>query len=401
MQHQTNEVDFLFSDGKRLNRIRDLDPEEVLSDTAIDFLAELSSQLTRSARIREYPDVATFAFFCRRANILSYKKKFVSPGVRLGRGIVFHIAPSNVPVNFAYSMIAGILSGNINIVRVPSKNFEQVDIIIAAIKEVVKKTVFAQFEEHLFLVRYDRTSSMTNLFSSLCDVRVIWGGDNTIDQIRKSKIPARAFDITFADRYSIAVINADELIHEQFINKIAEQFYNDTYLFDQNACSAPHLIVWTGLQQNIARSKSMFWNALQEKILNYSISPVQSVDKLSSFYLHSVAAEKITRITPTDNKLWRTQVSELAPGIENFKCAGGYFMEYDAETLDELKKIVNRKYQTLAYYGYKKDDLVDLIRQARFNGIDRVVPIGRTTDFDLIWDGYDLLNTLSRECFII
>ena len=35
-----------------------------------------------------------------------YKK---DESLRLGRGIIFHIAPSNVPINFAYSLVAGLL----------------------------------------------------------------------------------------------------------------------------------------------------------------------------------------------------------------------------------------------------------------------------------------------------
>ena len=29
-------------------------------------------------------------------------------------------------------------------------------------------------------------------------------------------------------------------------------------------------------------------------------------------------------------------------------------------------------------------------------GIDRIVPIGKTSDFSLNWDGIDLINSLSR-----
>ena len=52
---------------------------------------------------------------------------YVNLGKRVGRGIVFHITPSNVPLNFAYSWLSGILSGNLNIVRVASKKSEQMD----------------------------------------------------------------------------------------------------------------------------------------------------------------------------------------------------------------------------------------------------------------------------------
>ena len=43
----------------------------------------------------------------------------------------------------------------------------------------------------------------------------------------------------------------------------------------------------------------------------------------------------------------------------------------------------------------------NLIDQIRPSGIDRIVPIGRTMDFSLNWDGYNLINTLSREIEII
>lgn len=40
-------------------------------------------------------------------------------------------------------------------------------------------------------------------------MRVIWGGDATIKEIRRAALLPRATEITFADRYSLAVIDAD------------------------------------------------------------------------------------------------------------------------------------------------------------------------------------------------
>ena len=101
-------------------------------------------------------------------------------------------------------------------------------------------------------------SSATAYFSSICDVRIIWGGDDTISEIRKNKIPPRSFDVTFADRFSICAINADEYINEKFPDKIAQGFYNDTYLFDQNACTAPHLLIWLGNKNKVKKAKIFF-----------------------------------------------------------------------------------------------------------------------------------------------
>ncbi|MEI8273792.1 MAG: acyl-CoA reductase, partial [Paludibacter sp.] len=128
---------------------------------------------------------------------------------------------------------------------------------------------------------------------------------------------------------------------------------------------------------------------------------ILSVDKLSTLYIQSQDKAVIKRENPTNNKLWRINVSELTNDIDKYRCAGGYFLEYNAVSLKELVKIVNRKYQTLAYYGYEKQELSKLVKEMRFNGIDRIVPIGKTTDFSLIWDGYDLINSLSRKCVIL
>ncbi len=96
--------------------------------------------------------------------------------------------------------------------------------------------------------------------------------------------------MTFADRYSLAVINADALIHELDIRKLAEFFYNDTYLFDQNACTAPHLLVWLGDSANIQVAQEKFWNGVYEVVKEkYTLQPVLAVNKLATFYRQAVA----------------------------------------------------------------------------------------------------------------
>ena len=98
-------------------------------DLLCDFLNDLSRELRSFKEISDYPDVMAFAFWCRKSNISKLKKEFNDGTSRLGLGVVFHIAPSNVPVNFAFSFVFGLLSGNANIVRVPTKIFPQISII--------------------------------------------------------------------------------------------------------------------------------------------------------------------------------------------------------------------------------------------------------------------------------
>ena len=104
----------------------------------IDFLNRVSKELLGDREAKEYPDVVTFAFWIRRGSMEREKREFSSGGgLRMGRGVVFHIAPSNVAVNYAYSFAVGFVLGNGGSVRLPSKEFPQVEIINRAIKKVL------------------------------------------------------------------------------------------------------------------------------------------------------------------------------------------------------------------------------------------------------------------------
>jgi hypothetical protein len=361
----------------------------------VEYLNALSGRLLHDREAKWYPDVVTFAFFCRKGNVTRLAEEYATGERRLGRGVAFHIAPSNVPINFGYSLVAGLLAGNVNVVRVSSKEFPQVDLIVRHMAQLLPE--YPVVGGRIALVRYDRTSEATAFFSSQCNVRVIWGGDATIATIRKQEIPPRAFDVCFADRYSLAVLRSSEVLKldEAGLAKLAEAFYNDTYLFDQNACSAPHLVCWLG--DSAAEAKDRFWTAVHRLAARkYALQPVLSVDKLTAFYRQAVAMDSL-RVAMPDNLVVRTELAALPKDIDAFRCAGGYFSEYTLQGLDELAGIVNTKYQTLAHFGLSAQELEDFVLGNRLTGLDRLVPIGDTTAFSLTWDGWDLVRTLSRR----
>jgi hypothetical protein len=404
MQKNYKDVQFLFPNaGVDVDVFIQQPATKPFSEDAFSFLNTFSHELAKEDT-RSYPELAALAFFCRKASIAGLQKKYNGGhAFRLGRGIIFHIAPSNVPLNFAYSLVCGILSGNSNIVRVPSKEFEQVDMVCEALKRIQLSGSHGSVTKRIVLVRYDKQSAATGYFSSICDVRIIWGGDETIAQVRKNPLPPRAFDVSFADRFSLCVINADAYVNETDTVRVAAGFYNDTYLYDQNACTSPHLITWLGSKENVEKSKKIFWNELYKiiAIKYHSIQPVIAVDKLTAFYTQASAQDRLKKIVTDDNAIWRIEMDSLPADIDKYRCSSGYFSEYHLTSLSELGSIINRSYQTLAYYGITKEELESFMKQFLPSGIDRIVPIGRTADFSLVWDGFELITTLSRTIEII
>ena len=223
---------------------------------------------------------------------------------------------------------------------------------------------------------------------------VIWGGDQTIAELRKSELPPRTGEITFADRYSLAVIDSNAYLDIGDKKKVAEDFYKDTFFTDQNACTSPRIIVWTG--DKINEAKVVFWeeeHALVEK--RYKFQAIQGVNKLSKSLL-VVAKESGVKIEPhNDNLIVRLNVSHISDDLMEYRDNSGYFYEYDCkDILDLIPLCKDKRCQTIAYIGDNKKLLPLLSSGVR--GIDRIVPIGKTMDFDLIWDGYNLPALLTR-----
>ena len=362
------------------------------SNQAIAFLADLSRELLKDVRTRQYVDVVSYAYWIRKASIENVRSKHLDYHCRLGRGVAFHIAPSNVPVNFAVSMTSSLLAGNCTLIRVSNKQFPQVDIICEAMNKLLE-TVYANMKPYFCLIRYEHSDDITRELSAICDVRVIWGGNKTIETIRQAPIPPRAIEMAFADRHSIAIINSDEYLKGDS-KEIAKGFYTDTYYSDQNACSSPRLVVWMGNSINTAKER--FWNELEVLVRNeYEMKAIQAVDKYTSVCMLGMK-EKNQHLVSKDNYVVRVEVDTLKTDLMDYKNGGGYFFEYSANKLEEIEPILTKQCQTISVYGIDKDAVKQLVFDKGVRGVDRIVELGQTMGLEFIWDGYKMIETMSR-----
>jgi len=358
------------------------------------FLGDLSKKLDVKKMNQEFPDIKALSFWCRKANIENLKKKYISNETRLGLGIIFHITPSNIPTNFMYSLIFGLLTGNSNIVKVPSKKFKQIDFICSKINELLKKK-YKSLSKRISIIRYKDNDELTESISLQCNARLIWGGDKTINAIRKIDLNPRALELTFSDRYSISVIDTKSLNKKNKCARLVERFYNDTFVVDQNACSSPQLILWHGKENKKIQEK--FWNLLADLVSKKYLPPETSIiEKYNQLCENIISLKNINSYKIYKKLVYVVSLNNLDKDIYKLRGKWGYFYEFNIDNLEELKKTVNTKFQTLSYYGLSKSYLENFFRNTNLEGIDRVVPIGQALDINLFWDGYDINKILTR-----
>lgn len=364
-------------------------------DVVCNFLSSLSKNINNSNLLKDYSDIKTFAFMCRKSNIKKLKSKINQNEFRRGLGLLFHITPSNIPTNFAYSLLFGVLSGNTNVIKVPSKKFPQIDLICKFINVTLKK--YKKVRKMINIVRYQNNDEFTKSISSKCDGRLIWGGDKTINEIRKFPMKEISRDIAFANRNSICLMNSSEILklNKKDLNRLVQKFYNDTFLVDQNACSSPHVIFWYGNKTNKAKIK--FWTEL-----HYFAKNNYNLEYASSFYKYDRLLSDILTNTNYINHtnyggyIYCINLKNKHINLTDLVSRWGYFYQFDIKNINMVLNFSNNNTQTLTYFGFKKEMILKNFDLKYFKGIDRIVPVGQALDINLNWDGYDVINTLTR-----
>lgn len=374
---------------------------EPFGATVVNFVDAFSKLMLASPEARTYPELAALAFWLRRSSVEKLKRHALDETrIRVPRGVAFHVAPANVDTIFIYSWFLSLLCGNSNIVRVSSKPSEQVRVIFDIIGNLFAQGEFADVRNRSLIVRYGHDAQVNTLFSSNCDVRLVWGGDQTIHEIRKAPLPPTAIEMTFANKYSFAVIDAETIVNtdDARLQSLVDAFYNDAYWFAQMACSSPRMIVWLNRDLNaVQQARDLFWPRLQQRLeagdsdldMSDYVNKRVAVDSLA---LH----EHIQIEKSSSNDISRVWLPKLEIH-EELHCGAGLFFESAIAELDELVPLLSRKIQTISYTGISGERWRDFFTKNNVSGIDRVVPVGKALDFDYVWDGYDMPVMLLRE----
>jgi hypothetical protein len=369
---------------------------EMFSDEAVTFLNDLSKSIRNDRSLNKFTDLKTFSFWCRAANVNKIKSSYTNRKNIVGRGIALHITPSNVAMNFAYSLAFGLLAGNLNIVRLPSKDFVQVELLINKINALLVKPEYEKIKGFISLIRYERSITISQKLSEIADVRLIWGSDETIKNFKLFATKPRCLDLTFSDRYSLALIDPEEIINlsDAELAALTERFFNDSYFMDQRGCSSPQSVIWT--KPEFGAEKSRFWKSLINIVADkYDFNISVAADKFLTLSEAAGSADIDFRLLQSDFRVSRLQVTDFSK-IETIRCNFGIFVEGSLKHINEINSFISDRFQTITYYGLAREAIIDVLREGNHAGVDRIVPVGRAFDMGHIWDGFDIIAMSSR-----
>lgn len=368
-------------------------------ERVIDFLMWFAKKLLAPSISRRFAELASLGFFLRRGAIRRALESLPvrEDELRFPRGLAFHVPPANVDTIFVYSWALSALAGNPNVVRISPRSAGAAEVIIGALNEVLAEADPA-IRQTQRMITYGRQDAVTAALSAACELRVIWGGDGSVTEIRRHPLAPGARDLTFPDRASFAVLSVAAWAAASEVDRrtAVEGFYNDSYWFDQAACSSPRAVYWVGDPAAATRARAEFGALLADVVAakHFVVEPAMAVQKRVSTY--GVAASgHATSITFDGNAVATVELTE-AGAVPREWLGVGTFPQATIASLDELVPIVQRRDQTLSTFGFDRAELIDLANALAGRGIDRIVPFGSALSFAPVWDGYHLLSEFTR-----
>ncbi len=372
----------------------------------VEFAAALSRALTSGAELRAYPELVALGHWTRKASVLGYARELAAlAGERLvfaPRGLVFHVPPANVDTIFVYSWLLSLWAGNVNLIRLPSRESPQLELLCAKLAALLAEPRFARVRRSLAIVRYGHEDAINRAISARVDMRVVWGGDATVAALRALPLAPAAHELSFGNRFSFSALATEPyLAAEPALRKqLAERFFNDALWFDQAGCASPRLVVWCGERTRGETAARLFFDELAQVVRarGFQVELGKAVDKLVFTY-EAALDGRIAAQERLSGELSVLSLTSLADFDRAHPGAGLFFVAY-VDALEQLVPFVTRRDQTLGHFGFAREELLGFVRRLAGRGIDRVVPLGQALSFHRIWDGYDLLQEFTRRVYV-
>jgi hypothetical protein len=357
-------------------------PLPCFSQEALVFIDDLSKTLREGTK--GFPSLLSLGFWLRSANIVS--KAETATG-RSPLGVVFHVVPSNVPTVGVFSWLLALLMGNPSVIRLSSQASEEQAELLRVVLGVIASPQHAAIRSRTRFIRYEHQESFTRWFSDRCALRVVWGGDSSVESIRKVPLNAQAQEVAFPDRRSLLLVDSAwlEQIAPAERQHTYERLSTDLTTFAQLACSSPTLLVWVGPPSSTLRAE-----LLNRVFQGFSGSASYSVNRYLNAQLNAALVPDV------DFEFFKgVSVSRFAAPVHLPFVGFGMLSEW---VVGDLTTFANEHWniQTLVFVGEQKASLRSSLHRST-SRVDRIVSPGQALGFDWVWDGLDLLSLFSRQ----
>ena len=153
----------------------------------------------------------------------------------LPRGVVVHICAGNVFLGALDSLLMGMITKNVNLLKLSS---DDPGTILYFAESIVAEDPAGVLANNFAILRWERgNKKIEEAVLSKSDVILVWGGEAAITYYQKSAGPY-VHVVGYGPKISLGLVGEQSFTRDNF-PKIAARCAHDICLYDQKACSSP------------------------------------------------------------------------------------------------------------------------------------------------------------------
>lgn len=316
------------------------------------------------------------------------------------RGLVCHWLAGNVQILGMFALVQSILAKNVNLLRISSRDEGVFSALLNTFKGVEYSTPDGyiikgdDLLKTISVVYYSRyANELGELMSKEADVRIAWGGAESVETIANYPSQIGAETVIFGPKLSFSVISKDSLESEQEAKKLARRLSVDISVFDQTGCASPHnLYIERGGNVTPERFFELLADAMEKTELQIPIRDL-SVEIISQVHSIRGVYDFKGSVIGSPSLSWTILVdesAELQPPVYH-----RVIYAHIVDSIFEALPYVTHDIQTIGIAAPLEISR-DFALKATEKGVSRLPQIGRMLNFEMPWDGIILFDRLVR-----
>ncbi|MCL5036797.1 MAG: AMP-binding protein [Chloroflexi bacterium] len=153
-------------------------------------------------------------------------------------GIVLHVSAGNVFVGGIDSLVHGIISKNVNILKLSSQDPVFPMLFAESLRQADPDGLISN--SFALLTFRGGDDGIERELKKLCDAIVVWGGEDAVNAYRKD-LPLSCRLVEYGPKFSFAVITASGL-SVCGTDEAAKRLASDVIMWEQRACNSPQVV---------------------------------------------------------------------------------------------------------------------------------------------------------------
>jgi hypothetical protein len=316
------------------------------------------------------------------------------------RGLVCHWLAGNVQVLGMFALVQCILTKNVNLLRVSSKDEGVFACMMQAFEDLsyttpggytiqgndLLKTIAVVYFGH-------KNTELGHLMSMSAQARIAWGGRESVMTVAGYPSNFDCEDIILGPKLSFSVIANEKLQDERKVKKLARKVAVDCSVFDQTGCASSHNVF---VEEGGVISPMQFAEALAEGMRKEAVLiPKGAVSPEQISAIHSIRGiyDFKGRVLSSEDSTWTILYNETLE-LNNPVYSRVVFV-HPVKRIEDTLPFINDNIQTIGFAA-EGEKALHYALEAVNRGLMRLPDCGKMLNFESPWDGIFLMERLVR-----